>query len=210
MDMNAIGAIIGILLFIGIVLCVVIWIAMGQREHRLNNLRYAAARYGGRLTRSFAGGDGMVFTANGVPAELSFTMGGRNDQESTTIRFKWRPPGRLRIFPETFFEKLKKMFGTQDIQIGTTAFDSQYMIQGEPTGWIRKVLDLDTRREMNRLRIMCHAPAGRGIRIEAGPAGITIVAPRCFVNERSELVSFIERADEESVNDLYGLATMRR
>jgi hypothetical protein len=44
---------------------------------------------------------------------------------------------------EDTIEKLLKFFGSQDIQVGDEAFDKKYLIQGEKTDLIKKVLMKD-------------------------------------------------------------------
>jgi len=55
------------------------------------------------------------------------------------------PPGlpRFRVYPEGFKSFASKIFGGQDIEVGVSAFDVQYMIKGDEPDLVRRVLTPD-------------------------------------------------------------------
>lgn len=69
-----------------------------------------------------------------------------NDMEQYGPRLRFRastvPPGlpRFRVYPEGFKSFASKIFGGQDIEVGVSAFDVQYMIKGDEPDLVREVL----------------------------------------------------------------------
>ncbi|HSD90709.1 MAG TPA: hypothetical protein VLB44_24460 [Kofleriaceae bacterium] len=55
------------------------------------------------------------------------------------------PPGlpRFRVYPEGFKSFASKIFGGQDIELGMSAFDVQYMIKGDDPDLVQQVLTPD-------------------------------------------------------------------
>ena len=62
-------------------------------------------------------------------------------------------PVRLELAPEGMFQKLTKLFGAQDIQIGDAPFDTAYMIKGSDAPATRVVLCEATRKAMLSLGV---------------------------------------------------------
>lgn len=178
----------------------VAWGIKASRRLR-GNLERAAKGRGGRLVRSFWKGDGLDLVADGVPGQLRFFMGTDKAPPWTRLRFDWLPPGRLRVAPEGFFARIRKFFGAEDLRIGDDGFDGRFLIQGSPEAWVRNVLDRETREGLTRLFGLGASWArGKGIRLDLGPAGLTLFCPRNLVWELEHLEAFLDE----------GLALLRR
>jgi hypothetical protein len=188
---------------IAFVAFLVLLIVMTTRRYRAN-LEHAAGRVGGRVVSSFWKGDGLEWEADGIPAQLRYFIGTDKAPPWTRIRFQWSPAGRLRVVPEGFFAKLRKCFGAQDLQIGDGSFDARYLIQGSPSSWVREALTPDVRRSLDTLsELGASFWRGKGIRLDATPAGLTLFCYRNLVPSPDQLALFIN----EGLAILRGLRT---
>jgi hypothetical protein len=159
------------------------------------NLEHAARRLGGRMTRRFWKGDLLEWTVEGTPAHLRYFLGTDKAPPWTLIRFQWSPAGRLRVVPEGVFTRLRKILGAEDLRVGDEPFDRRYLVQGSPPSWVLEVLTPETRAGLDALwELGGSFWRGRGIRLDAGPAGVTLSCYRNLVYSRDELDAFIDRA----------------
>jgi hypothetical protein len=170
------------------------------RKYRAN-LEHLAVRVGGRIVHSFWNGDALEWENDGVPARLRFFMGTDKAPPWTRLQFQWAPEGMLRVAPEGLFTGIRKFFGAQDLEIGDAAFDARYLIQGSPPTWVRETLNPDVRRGLDTLfELGASFWRGKGIRLDAGPTGVTLFCQRNLVQSREELLLFVDQ----------GLAVLRR
>ena len=131
------------LLFLGIVI-VFIYFSVKEPDRQEENLRRAAEKFGGTVSKPWAEGFAITFTIDQVRCEVSLA-GSQGQTALTRIHFQWTPPGNLRIKPQGFFARLGKALGAQDIKIGIPDFDGRYIIQGNPEPWVRATLDENLR-----------------------------------------------------------------
>jgi len=182
---------LGAILLVALLGFVVYLAIQVSRRHR-SNLDEAARRFDGSVTSSFWNGSGLEWTAEGIPARLRYFAGTDKAPPWTRLQFQWAPSGTLRVVPEGFFARLRKYFGAEDIQVGDAAFDEKYLIQGSPTSWVREALDPEVRRGLETLSgLGASFWRGSGIRLDAGPTGVTIFCYRNLVDSRDELLGYI-------------------
>ncbi len=203
MPLAAIDPAVGILFvaaIAGFVVFVVALLIRTARQHRAN-LEDVAGRIAGRVVHGFWSGDGLEWESDGVSARLRYFMGTDKAPPWTRLQFQWAPPGSLRVMPEGFLTGIRKFFGAQDLEIGDPAFDARYVIQGSPSTWVREALSPDVRRSLDTLRELgASFWRGTGIRLDAGPTGLTLFCQRNLVASRNELIVFVEQ----------GLSVLRR
>src|ERR1043166_49380 len=186
----------GGVIFVFAIVAFVIVVLFGVFKHpeRADNLRAAAERVGGRVVSTFWGSDRLEFSIDGMPAELNYKNGDRNRSDLTRLRVDYPAHETLRIVPEGLFAWLQKMFGAQDIEMGERGFDQAFMVQGSSEGWVREVLDPETRRRIAALGSSGSYWGGNEVRIEAGLDGIVISCNRHMVSDRSKLYFFLDHA----------------
>lgn len=184
----------------GLVGFVIALLVASARTHRAN-LEHLAVRVGGRIIHSFWKGDALEWENDGVPARLRYFMGTDKAPPWTRLQFQWAPAGTLRVVPEGLFTGIRKFFGAQDLEIGDAVFDARYLIQGSPSTWVREALNPDARRGLDTLfELGASFWRGKGIRLDAGPTGVTLFCQRNLVQSREELLLFVEQ----------GLTVLRR
>jgi hypothetical protein len=98
-----------------------------------------ARTLGGPLARGggFLGGRrSIAFAIEGRPAVLegSVLLGGDSEvfPSSLSVDLRGRSPGALKIYPESFFAPIARLFGAQDVRIGDSRFDSLYVVKANP------------------------------------------------------------------------------
>ncbi len=188
------GAVFGVA-FVLFVVIVGIAMAVVSMQRRGDILQAAARRFGGAVVSSFWSGDRVEFSVEGVPAELTYHSGSKNTPAYTRVRFRFTPPGLLRIVPEGFFASLRKAFGAEDIELGDAAFDRAFLVQGSPASWVREVLDEASRGRL--LRIAALAAGfwrGPAASVDAGPGGVVIACPRHLAGDAGQLDAFLDEA----------------
>jgi hypothetical protein len=179
-------------LFFGafVLIAIVVWIVQSSR--RKNNLEIVARKFQGRVTTAWLAETDLELTVDGTPAHLSYYPGSKNRSAFTRIRFDARPPGRLRLVPDGFWESLKRAFGSEDLQVGNPTFDPLFIIQGAPVEWVRQTLDPATQARIVRLHgLGTGFLKGKSVSLEAGPAGVVVGVPRNLVGEVDQLEAFI-------------------
>ncbi len=91
----------------------------------------------------------VYFKSNDVSFQIhSFNR----EQQIVRVSTRWSDTGyRLRVFPELYSDGLKKFLGMDDIQIGSPAFDSKYVIQSNDIDQLRSVLNLDAQAYISKM-----------------------------------------------------------
>jgi len=165
--------------------------ASGRRK----NLEVVANRLGGTLQPGSIDGDRVEFKIDRIPATLSCYPGSRYQSPFTRLQCDYAPRGFLRVVPEGILSTIRKAFGAQDIQIGDTHFDDQFIIQGSPEAWVTGILDPETRRRILLLTSFGQSLlAGSAFSLEAGPSGVTITCGRNLGDDMPKLQSFLDNA----------------
>jgi hypothetical protein len=182
---------VGMLVFIGIL----IFVGIMKNLARTDNLEGAARRFGGTVIPSFWGSNRLEFSVDGIPGELTYQVASRSRRPFTRVRFRYTPPGILRVATEGVFETLRGLLDAQAIEVGDAAFDRAFGVRGSPVGWVREVLDPEARWRLGSLvRLGASWWGGGQVSLEAGPGGVTLRCGRNFVDDRRELGAFLEES----------------
>lgn len=130
-----------------------------ERWQRRNNTLFAqiAEQYGGHYERGEAGESPRVIFEHADARVLIniHTLGeGEGEVHYTHVNFFYERQEQVRaeIYPEGSLSRFKKLFGMQDILIGSHKFDERYIIQGNDSTALRKMLSPGVRQQIERLR----------------------------------------------------------
>lgn len=147
------------LLFLFIIGAVAIGIAYSANNAKSLNETYEqlARRVGGTLhAATWFGRPSVTFhhRGNWVRVDIHST-GGKNPTHYTQVHMGWPDPGfRCEVYPEGFFHRIGKFLGMEDIEIGSTNFDRDYIITGSDPGRLREMLTAEVQGIIHRLRVM--------------------------------------------------------
>lgn len=147
------GSIIPILIFIiGLVAMVVAFqYATRQNMHRM--LERIAQRFRGRLEA------GVFLVAlpqvrlrfQGYPALLKYVQAGKHATH-TVFTITWPDPQfRLEIYPQDILSGFRRLWGMEDIEIGSAEFDRAYYISGNCRAAVREMLTAEVQAAVWRL-----------------------------------------------------------
>jgi hypothetical protein len=176
------GSIFPILIFvIGVVL---MFIALGyaSRQSQYKLLQRIAQRFRGRLE---AGGFLMPpqirLRFQGYPALLKYVRAGKHATH-TVFSITWPDPQfRLEIYPQDILSGFRRLWGMEDIEIGSAEFDRAYYISGNSRAAVREMLTAEVQAAVWRLAQLGSTSFGAGVRdIQVQFLGgvLTITKPR--------------------------------
>lgn len=162
-----------------------------RRDVRAGLLRLSR-RLGGRISsRKFGSAGRVTFEAEGgVPAEVATV----HHPGWTRLRFRWLPPGALRIGMERRHAdgRYRLPRGSRDLRLGIDAFDRRFHVIGVPEAWARQTLTPTVQAALSRLAEVGLRPGEREeVRLHLGPQGLTILVPRSLVGEDRDLDAFV-------------------
>lgn len=163
---------------------------------RRKNLRSIAARLRGTFIAEPGWGDRVEFRFEDCPATLSYHAGDRHESPNTHLHFGRPIPGILRLFPVGFLASLsKKIFWGKNIEFDDADFDRAFVVQGVPEAWIREVLPSEARGRIQSLTTLGQSlPEKADVRVDAGPAGVTIRCGRNLADNGDDLNAFLDHA----------------
>lgn len=175
---NGIPAFFMILLFIGGI-CFVLLVVLGQQRQTTDILQRVADRFHGRLAPTqFLETPQVRLQFQGYPALLRFANVGK--QTHTAFTIAW-PDNALRceVYPQDIFSGVRKLWGMEDIEIGSPQFDAAYFIAGDNRAAVRELLTSDVQAIVFRLSALSHANyfASREIQVKWAGGMLTITKP---------------------------------
>jgi hypothetical protein len=175
--MNGAALVFVMLVIVGVIGAM---IAYHQYHESRQLFERIATRFRGRLE----GGD--FFTSpqvrlkfQGAPAVLKFMQVGK-DSNQTVFTISW-PDRELRceIYPQDIFSGFRKLWGMEDIQIGSPQFDDAYFISGNNQPAIRQLLTAEVQSAVFRLAALHFANfyATREIQVKWAGGVLTVTKP---------------------------------
>jgi hypothetical protein len=140
-----------------IVIIVVVAIAIGQARARNAGETYS------RLARHFGGtcDPGGLFSRPRVQFPQAtawvvvdvYSTGGKHPTYYTQVHFTGQQPAvRCEVYPERVWSRVGKLMGMEDVEIGSPAFDQQYVIKGDTRVALRSLLTPAVQQQIERLR----------------------------------------------------------
>ena len=146
------AAIIAVLVMVAIPF--IIFMAANKRNTS-NAYSQLAKHYGGTFTPGNLFSNPQVnFTHADIQVIVDiFSTGGQHKTYYTQIQFYFPQPSiRCEVYPEKGWSRVKKLFGYQDIIIGSRQFDDTYIIQGDNPAAISNLLTPEVQQQIEQLR----------------------------------------------------------
>ncbi|HZN36760.1 MAG TPA: RING finger protein [Pirellulaceae bacterium] len=171
-------ALVFALLVVGALVAAVLAMARYQQTHQL--LERVAVRFRGQIE------PGDFFTSpevrlkfEGHAAVLRFKRVGKHSHQ-TIFSIAWPDQGlRCEVYPQDIYSGLRKLLGTEDIEIGSPQFDATYFIAGNSPAEIRGLLTSEVQSVVFRLSSLSQANyfATREIQVKWGGGVMTVIKP---------------------------------
>jgi hypothetical protein len=109
-----------------------------------------AGRLGGRVVEGrWAVPSRIEFSAEGRRAVLDYNGDEAYDGVTrVTVDLRGVSPGMLLVFRESFRSTISKLFGAQDLLVGSHPFDERYVVQAKPEGVADKIFARERRAQV--------------------------------------------------------------
>jgi len=191
-DLN--GSVLLLCLFAAAILGVVYINRLGQRS-RAALLSTLAGRWEGRVHEGgFFRSDRLEIRVDGVVGEITFgDVGGDQRGGWPRLHFNWPSDRLLRVVPEGFSTRLRRLWGGADINFDDPPFDDAFWVESSHPTWARGILGHGARRALSLLRRSRSYGPGQ-VTLDLGPAGLLLRVSRVLVDDAASLGSFIELA----------------
>ena len=168
--------------------------AWAQKRSRVAKLTTLLGRWNGRVKAGAFSSLRIEISVEGVPGEITFLSAGTR-RSWTKVRFRWTASRRLRVAPDSLMGAVRQIPGCKDLKLGDRAFDAAYWIQGSDAAWTRDVLSNPVRQALMSLHeSFSWMGQGVGIKLDAGPEGLTLEYPNLVVDDQDALRRLIEAA----------------
>ncbi len=135
------------------------FLAIRHNQYQTKALNDAYARVASRLGGSLLPGSWLShpqirFRAAGGAAKIDvYSTGGKHPKLYTQLHLPWHDRDlRCEVYPLRFLHGVGKMFGMEDIPIGSPAFDERYIIRGNSEVEIRRLLSGSVQHAIDELR----------------------------------------------------------
>jgi len=180
--------IVPLLVVIGIVVLIA-WSHHRKRQVEQNWRRVADTRGGTFVAGGFFGRPVVVFNHRDANVVLDvYAAGGNHKTYYTQVHIDWPDPSlRCEVYPEGFFNRLGRLLGMTDIEIGSPNFDDAYVINGNSPQRITALLAPGVQIAVERLRNFL---ASGDIYI-AFQAGELLVKKKRYIRDYRELQQFL-------------------
>ena len=82
-----------------------------------------------------------------------YSTGGEHATYYTQVHFSGQQPAvRCEVYPERAWSRMGKLMGMEDVEIGSPAFDQQYIIKGDSRDALRNLLTPAVQQQIEQLR----------------------------------------------------------
>ena len=149
---NEFGAFLFFFVIVAIVVGFALAMAAAQQKNREHTLGRVAQRFRGRLE------PGSLFQMAQIrlrfqdyPALVKFTKVGKHSYH-THFTITWPEPGlRCEVYPQDIMSGFRKLWGMEDIEIGSPQFDIAFFIAGNSKQQVRELLTAEVQTIIMRL-----------------------------------------------------------
>lgn len=178
------GAVLFVFLVAAGVVGTAIALAVSQHQRRQQTLERVAQRFRGRLE------PGNLFQLPQIrlrfenyPALVKYTKVGKHGHH-THFTITWPDPGmRCEVYPQDILSGFRRLWGMEDIEIGSPQFDRQYFIAGNSRAQVREILSAEVQAIVMRLDGIGGADlfGKRGIQVKWTGGTLTVTKPMYLV-----------------------------
>jgi hypothetical protein len=182
------GAFIPLVLVILAIVVTVVGFAIVQAQQHAKTLEQIARRFRGRLERGqFLFSRGQVrLRFQGYPALLKFVAHGKHGVH-TVFSITWPDRDfRLEIYPQDAMSGFRRLWGMEDIEIGSPQFDRSYYISGNTRAAARDMLSAEVQTVIWKLAEMGLSPplySRPDIQVRFLGGVLTVTKPRLLTSE---------------------------
>ena len=107
-----------------------------------------------------------------------------NHHFKVEIKFQNKLDFEVQIYPEDFVEKISKLFGMKEIEIGNSEFDGKYIIKSNKPEIVLELLDSTIQKYMIRFKLY-------SFQLSSDDSSTLIILPFIREQEFNELEEFI-------------------
>lgn len=168
-------------------------------QQRAKTFERIAGRYRGRLQAGTLFSHGEIrLRFQGYHALLKYAHAGKHSVH-TVFSITWPEPAfRLEIYPQDGLSGFRRLWGMEDIEIGSPEFDRSFFISGNSPTAIREMLSSEVQHAIFKLGQLADRPpiyGSRDIQVKFLGGVLTITKPRYLTNE-THLDEFIRLSSE--------------
>jgi len=206
---NELGGLFCAAILVTLVVGFVFAIIVAQQKGREQVLQRVAQRFRGRLE------PGDLFQMAQIrlrfqdyPALVKFTKVGKHGYH-THFTITWPDPGlRCEIYPQDILAGFRRLWGIEDIEIGSPQFDRAFFIAGNTRAQVREVLSSEVQALIFRLTGVGGANlfSSHAIQVKWAGGAMTVTKPT-YLSTYEDLDRFISLAAELFIAALNTRAT---
>lgn len=191
--MNLLAWLPMVLFFIAVPVVVVILAGEVDAKQRRKELEEAVdGRWNGRVRRGrFLLGQRIEIRVDDIPGEITFHTG---DIPWSRVWFNWPSSRRLRITPEGFSHRVRRLFGATELHIDDPSFDPRFWIETSHDTWARGLLDAESRMDLLQVQRSLHGSRQNELMLDVGPSGLSLRVSWATINNRKDMGKFVELA----------------
>jgi hypothetical protein len=190
---NEIGGFFFLVIIIALVVGFALAMAAAQQKTRENTLDRVAQRFRGRLE---PGGlfqmPQLRLRFQNYPALVKYTKVGKHSHH-THFTITWPEPGlRCEIYPQDIMSGFRKLWGMEDIEIGSPQFDAAFFIAGNSKEQVRELLSAEVQTIIYRLMRIGSANffGTPNIQVKWLGGAMTVTKPQ-YLSSHEDLDAFI-------------------
>ncbi len=170
-----------------------------QSQQQSKTLERIAQRFRGRLEPGSLFVRGQVrLRFLGYPALLKFALHGKN-KTHTVFTITWAEPSfRLEVYPQDILAGFRRLWGMEDIEIGSAEFDRSFFISGNSRTAVCDMLSSEVQALIWKLAQLGAAPpifGTRDIQVQFLGGVLTVTKPR-HLNTYEHLEEFVSLSAE--------------
>ena len=191
------AVIFGFVLFVAAAAAILVLINRHPWGHRPRGLLLSslAGRWNAKIRAGgMFVGDRVDLEVDGVPGEVTFSESTDAVRGWTRVRFAGRFDRRLRVVPEGFENRFRRLLGSNDIEFDDPYFDDRFWVESTHPTWARQVLTRETRVNLVQLRWAPAGGAGDDVTLDVGPQGLDLRVDRVVVDNADTLGKFVDLA----------------
>jgi hypothetical protein len=173
--------------------------AVSQYQKQVKTLERIAARFRGRYE------PGSIFIPGqirlrfvGYPALVKYVRHGKNSSH-TVFTITWpEPTFRLEVYPQDILSGFRRLWGMEDIEIGSAEFDRSFYISGNSRSAVRDALSSEVQHAIFKLGQLGDLPpvfGSRDIQVQFLGGVLTITKPRSLTSYE-QLETFVTLSAE--------------
>lgn len=191
---DTLGSLVLVALLASAVLGMIFFAQLANRPHGALAASLAG-RWNGRVRKGgLFGSDWLELRIDGVAGEVTFGDRRANYPGWTRVIFDWASDRRLRVAPEVFSSRIRRLFGGSDIEFDDPAFDQGFWVESSHPMWARDVLGREARRGLMNLRRAALLDGPGTVTLDIGPAGVVLRITQVMVDNSAALGGLVELA----------------